>query len=423
MRSSVPSGSPTQYKDPKAIDALLKSSDPAAVADAGRSYQKFASAYEKIAAEVLSMRTDLHGAWDGKDAAAAQSQLREVWSAATTVHKTASTFGIAVERHGSESLAWYKNNKPPSQDLAEAQSWMAGANERVAQSWGSLPQDISTSLPPGGTSVDEHTPVKNGSGAGGGHSSDVSSTGSGANDHGRGTPGLLDRSHGGPGPLPGNGGAGAQLASFSPSGGGGTAVGSGNGIEPTPGSSGGFTPGGGTGSFTPGGGPVPGSGLIGDPLPGGVGSGEVRSGAPGGRAPGESGGAAGEQAQSAREGVTGPMGGGGTDRQEHERTRQTWLAEDEDVWTGGIQPAPGIIGIETGDGTEPDLSQAPPEDEDFDLAEILDDLGTTQSTDSATEIAELRAKLERLERQARNDNGDLADDVDAIGNPDWTTGR
>ncbi|HZE31491.1 MAG TPA: hypothetical protein VE198_08660 [Actinoallomurus sp.] len=59
------------------------------------------------------MRSDLHDAWSGESAAAtAQSQLREVWSAATTVHKTASTFGVAIERHGSEHLAWYKYNKP-----------------------------------------------------------------------------------------------------------------------------------------------------------------------------------------------------------------------------------------------------------------------------------------------------------------------
>jgi hypothetical protein len=150
MRSSAPVGSPAQYTDPKQIDAILKSSDPEAVAESGRSYQKFAAAYEKIAGELLNMRSDLHDAWSGESAAAAaQSQLREVWSAAATVHQTAQTFGVAIERHGSEHLAWYKYNKPPSKDLPEAQSWMTGANERVTQAWGSLPQDLSTSLPPG----------------------------------------------------------------------------------------------------------------------------------------------------------------------------------------------------------------------------------------------------------------------------------
>ena len=85
MRSSAPSGSPSQYTDPKQIDAILKSSDPGAVAEAGRSYQKFAHAYEEIAQRLLSVRDDLSDAWAGEDAAAAQAQLREVWSAATTI--------------------------------------------------------------------------------------------------------------------------------------------------------------------------------------------------------------------------------------------------------------------------------------------------------------------------------------------------
>src|SRR3569833_2626943 len=150
MRSTAPAGSPSEYTDPRRIDALLKTSDPDAVAAAGRSYQRFAEAYEKIAGALLSMRTDLHDAWKGEDAAAAQSQLRELWSAATTVHKTAQTFGVTIERHGSEHLAWYKYNKPPSKSLAEAQSWMTGAIERVSQSWNSLPPDLSTTLSPAG---------------------------------------------------------------------------------------------------------------------------------------------------------------------------------------------------------------------------------------------------------------------------------
>src|SRR3954462_12807720 len=134
MQSSAPAGSPKQYTDPKQIDAILKSSDPEAVAESGRSYQKFAAVYEKVAGELLGMGSDLHDAWSGEAAAAAaQSQLREGWSGAGTVHQAAQTFGVTIERHGSEHLAWYKYNKPPSKDLPEAQSWMTGANERVTQ--------------------------------------------------------------------------------------------------------------------------------------------------------------------------------------------------------------------------------------------------------------------------------------------------
>ena len=162
MRSGAPTGSPAGYTDPKTIDALLKSSAPEAVASAGRSYQAFAAAYEKLAGELLAMRTDLHEAWSGTDAAAAQSALREIWSASATIQSTAQKFGVALERHGSESLAWYKYSKPPSKNLADARSWMTGANERISQSWSSLPEEIATTLPPGGGII-EHGPASSSS--------------------------------------------------------------------------------------------------------------------------------------------------------------------------------------------------------------------------------------------------------------------
>src|SRR4051794_3168763 len=281
MRSTAPTGSPARYTDPKKIDAILKTSDPEAVAASGRSYQKFAAAYEKIAAELLSMRSDLHDAWSGEAAAAAaQSQLREVWSAATTVHKTASTFGVAIERHGSEHLAWYKYNKPPSKDLPEAQSWMTGANERVTQAWGSLPQDLSTSLPPGEAKEHADRWIPGSSGSSGDPGGSVGSS-SGGHSRSSAAGGHVSR-----GVVPAETGSGdTQLAGLPSAGSvppGGTPGGD------VPGVIGGFPPGGGAGPVVSGGATPPGflptnPGLI----SGGPGSGSV--GGAGRALPGSSG--------------------------------------------------------------------------------------------------------------------------------------
>ena len=424
MRSVAPSGSPASYSDPKTIDALLKSSDPGAVAESGRSYQRFASAYEKIAAELLSMRTDLHEAWDGQDAAAAQSQLREVWAAATTVHKTASTFGIVVERHGSESLAWYKNNKPPSKDLAEAQSWMTGANERVSQSWASLPQDLSTTLPPSAMPVADHTsPVSDSSNDGGSSgSAGGTAAGGGGSRHGK-APGSSDFLSGGEHKTS-SGGTVSQLAGLPETGGG--FPGGGTGL---PGGGTGLLPGG--TSLSPGAGSGVPFGSMGDPgvigSVGGVVSG--RAGSPGFIASNSVAAAEEVQAGAAARSSAGPMlGGGGSGREERERTRQTWLAEDEEVWTGDIRSTPQIIGDEPG-AVRPPEPTTPVEPsmgldidltgDDIDLADILDQLEEPKAKDTATEIAELRAKLERLERQAQSEPGTATLDGDTIGGADW----
>jgi hypothetical protein len=418
MRSSAPAGSPTRYTDPKTIDGLLESSDPEAVAESGRSYQRFAAAYEKIAGELLSLGSDLHDAWSGKDAAAAQSQLREVWSAAVTVHKTASTFGIAVERHGSESLAWYKYNKPPSTDLAEAQSWMTGANERVSQSWSSLPADLATTLPPSDTPVDGHTPPLSDPSDGGGTS---------AGSVGHGTSDTTDLLGSGTHKAP-VGGSGSQLAGLPSSGTGGI-------------------PGGGLGTPTVGGpgGTVlmPPDASISGPGTAGVfgqlGGGGLGVGRPGGMnpqgprnlGPGRSAiSASGSEAEAnamTRSGTGPVLGGSAAGREERERTRKTWLAEDEDIWTGDVQAAPGLIGTEGGvKAPEPKVRPVEVEidltGEHVDLTDILSGLNPSVPKDAAAEIAELKAKLERLERQVQAESGTVSPATEESRNPDWITG-
>jgi hypothetical protein len=410
MRSTAPTGSPARYTDPKKIDAILKTSDPEAVAASGRSYQKFAAAYEKIAAELLSMRSDLHDAWSGEAAAAAaQSQLREVWSAATTVHKTASTFGVAIERHGSEHLAWYKYNKPPSKDLPEAQSWMTGANERVTQAWGSLPQDLSTSLPPGRGEFSHGPAVEDPGGGSGGGSAGAGGDSAGAGRHGGAVPHsslAVDDSR-----LSGVGGT--DLAGFPPPSG---VVGGVPGSVPLSGASGadgvvgGLTP-----PLSAGGANLPTPGLV---------SAQGFLGAPPGvasttRPPGVPG-----EAEPGRPGLTGPIGGSGS-IEKKERTRRTWLTEDEEVWTEGVTAAPQLIESE-----EPAVEpvEAPIEidlsaDGDA-LSAILADLDVETPADPpqdvSTQITELRAQLARLERQRDAERGLAAADESAH---DWLGGE
>jgi hypothetical protein len=416
MRSSAPVGSPAQYTDPKQIDAILKSSDPEAVAEAGRSYQKFAAAYEKIAGELLSMRSDLHDAWSGESAAAAaQSQLREVWSAAATVHQTAQTFGVAIERHGSEHLAWYKYNKPPSKDLPEAQSWLTGANERVTQAWGSLPQDLSTSLPAGEAKehADRWVPGSSGSS---GPSGGLGGSGSSGGDSGSSAP---FGGHVSDGPVPAEArGGDTQLAGLPPAGsvpggplGGGGAL---------PGVIGGFPSGGGGVPLEPPGPTTPPGFVVGGPglISGGPGSGGI--GGPGRALPGSSDEAFAEEAQAgnaARTNLTGTPVGGGSGRRERERERMrgSWMAEDEKVWTGDVQAAPELITAQAESAVEQEPLEIDLSDDTDLIADLLEELNEDPPQGKQAEIAELRSKLARLEAQAAADGEPRGEQGPVIG--------
>lgn len=414
MRAGAPSGSPESYTDPKSIDDLLSWTEPEAVAASGRSYQKLAAAHEKIAGELLRMRDELHEAWRGKDASAAQSQLREVWRAATTVQSTANDFGTAVERHGSEYLAWYKYNKPASKDLPEAWSWMSGANTRIAQSWSAMPSDISTTLPPAATdsTVTGSTEL---TAAGGAAAPTASPSGRHGGTLPTGTP-----SHGGT-----HSSSGANLADFSS----GPPPSFSSGLSPT-------GPGGGLQSGTPlPPGTTPGTGGlsgVGGGL-GGVGGGLGSTGRVGGlggvAVPSEGEGldsgltgtrggatpesaaqnaAAAEEASAAEagtaarsSGMLGPMiggVGGGGNRQESEQTRRAWLAEDRETWSGE-EASTGLIG---NDQPEPEPEPEAPAEIDLsnedEVAALLNEL-PDDPTEPEAKIAALRAKLARLESQ------------------------
>lgn len=430
MRSGAPTGAPAGYSDPKAIDALLKSSSPETVANAGRSYQAFAAAYEKLAGELLAMRTDLHEAWSGTDAAAAQSALREIWSASATVQSTAQRFGIALERHGTESLAWYKYNKPPSKNLADARSWMTGANERISQSWGSLPEEIATTLPSTDGRV-EHGPAST-SRSGRTAATTQAAGGGGTTRQGRSrSPAGADGGHAPATQEPASraAGSGTRLAGLP---GGSAGIGPGNSTPPPPGD-------GGIGGPAPtvsGGMPTlstPEAGFLGNAgqnVIGGrspVGSppsdepAELRGGAPlqGGS---EEAGAPGRTSVS-RSGTFGPAAGTGDAGGERERERRTWLAEDEEVWIGKVQAAPEVIGEgparaevfanTTGKGQADGLDE---------LGMLLDELGDGDGLDSAFEVADRRrrSRLPTLHEGGGRGGDPVNGDVPAV--PDWVFG-
>lgn len=145
MRDGAPTGSPGRY-DLATIVKYLKSSDPGAVTSEGQAYLRFAKAYEQLTAKLAQVGHEMNEAWTGTDASAAQEHLRNLWASSHTIGAASKDFGTAVERHGSEYLAWYKNNMPQPKDDAEARSWMQGANERITETWTAIPPAISTPL-------------------------------------------------------------------------------------------------------------------------------------------------------------------------------------------------------------------------------------------------------------------------------------
>ncbi|MCO6006777.1 hypothetical protein NE236_17465 [Actinoallomurus purpureus] len=422
MRAGAPSGTPGGYNDPADIDKLLKQTAPGHVTQAGKDYQKFASAHGNFAGDMVTVRDILHEAWGGEDAGAAQSALREIWASSAALDQTANEFGTALEDHG-KNLAWYKKRPAPSKDLAEARSWMAGANERISQAWMAMPSEVSTSLPAsgdiGGYSPDAGASPTGGGPAGGGPAGGPAAggaSGSGGHAPGFGGGGTGSSGHvpGGGGHLPGTGGSNTKLAGWTPTPSGPGLGGSGGGIGPLPSTPG--IPGVGSGSPTPGlGGAVPPGGV------GGINPWSSRWGQAGtGWGTGGAASAAAEEAQAAeasaasRAGMMGPAVGAGADRGERERERATWLVEDEDVWNDGIEAGPQLIGDGVSKNDSSSDGDAPAEDvqldlssDSDDLAELLKELDLEDSVeDPQKEIARLREKLERLEQQASFDQNE-----------------
>ena len=140
MRSSAPSGSATQYNDPKQIDNILKSSDPGR-----RSRRRGGRTRSSPRRTRRSRASCCPCATTCTTPGAARTPPPRSHNCArcgpppprSTRPRTRSEWRSSVT--APNILAWYKNSKPPSTSLADARRWMAGANERISQSWSSLP--------------------------------------------------------------------------------------------------------------------------------------------------------------------------------------------------------------------------------------------------------------------------------------------
>ena len=133
--------------------------------------------------------------------------------------------------------------------------------------------------------------------------------------------------------------------------------------------------------------------------------------------------------QAARARRTGPIVGGHT-AEERERLRQTWLAEDEDVWTGGLQTSPEVIGaMESRTDEKPteavvEIAQTRGGGE---LEAILAELGGwpeaevpgAPATNISVQIDELREQLAKLERQRDAERGIPSIGNDVASGHDW----
>lgn len=430
MRAGAPSGTPGGYNSRTKIDNLLKETAPEDVTAAGQSYQDFASAYETVTTDMVTIRGMLHEAWGGTDAAAAQSALREIWASSATLHRSAQEFGSAIKDYGA-NLAWYQK-RPASKDLAEARSWMAGANERVYQAWVAMPSDVSTTLPEGASYQESPSDTgvgKTGRSAGRspGDSPAADGKAPGVSGHApkrkssesRTSPHVIGSGH----PEPGASGSNTQLAGSPPFGPKTETPGGGTGLLPNDLGSPGM-PGAGIRNPAP--------GVIGGVLPDGpgiIGPGSSRWGQAGSPNPASAASAsaaaeaeaaearaasqAAEMRAASQAGVIGPAGGVAGDRRDRERERTTWLTEDEDVWTGGIEAGSHLIGArEVGDesasaeDTAAESVQIDLSSDSDDLDQLLYELSLEDSgEDPQEEIARLRAKVEQLENPANPEQG------------------
>jgi hypothetical protein len=313
----------------------------------------------------------LSDAWDSPAAADAQHQLQVAQATASALADQCMQMARATDA-AYQYANWYKTHFPGAgyltlhDDHQRAVDHEVGLLERYNEVIGTLPDQVRAQFNPsiddfvyppsgrggntGGThlpgsagthlpgSAGTHLPGSAGThlpGAGGTH---VPGGGSG------GTPG------GGAFPGGGSGGAGSPYDPGSLlAGGGGGAGGIGAGLGPDGLGAGGLGSGaGGIGSGLgsgAGGGVGSGPGGLGSG-PGGFGSGAGSAGRGGrfgtGEPEGAGGRGAGSRSAAASAGAAPMHGGHGAD--EEERERSTWLTEDEDVWGGGTDAPPPVIG-------------------------------------------------------------------------------
>lgn len=444
LRGPRPSGSSAGLTLDQ-VRELIRSTDPARVAEAGRAYTDAAAKPAGIRQALDEAMRHLDTKWSGPAAAEALKVMRNVSATAAELSTVSGRFGQALRSYGEKILPWYKQHLPgdghihTSRDDAYARKFMDRLNQRIAQTYDAMPGQlqverssiaaagaVSGSAAPDGTPPSSNRSIGENGGNAVGLSSPAGSpiSGSGTTtsegsrfvpdgrlDHSRPAPGLDDVRHGLTGTSLASTASGASIPTSGVSA-------SGTAGPPDGGVHGPTGPGG-----LPDGGP-PGLGGTG---PGGQRPFSPEAGAPG-PLPGT--GRQGGVPESARSGMAPGAGGYGgrpvgtgapRTSQRQERERSAWPAEDRDVWEAGIdEVAAGVIG---GLPSVVHEEERPPQPEPAeDLADSTSSSGPEAHDASEAhdeEDAELDRMLQELEAELDVEPAELNEggfDADAMEN-------
>ncbi|HEV2377924.1 MAG TPA: hypothetical protein VGS19_37910 [Streptosporangiaceae bacterium] len=404
------------------VQALLGATDPAAVSAAGAAYGQLANKLSDVAGKVAQHGQTLAANWSGATAVTAVSQVQQLYQTAADMQANAWQAQHALTWYGSVLSAFKANLPQPASshpvDVAAAnqaaQQRMAALNGHIQTAYYAMPAVVNKNLPPRLGGSGGGAPVSSGAG----HSAGPANGGgsgagpmpSGGSPGGPGAPGS---GFGAPPPGGGPPSSAPPVTSPPPVS---RVAGAGPGPGPVP--PGGPNPGGTIGGS--GGGPVPGGpgvGAVPPPVPGGAPGPEGSPSGGGGTAPGEGGlpggdpvpvgsvpvvgspggvagtgsslgstgavsadpagsagsavsggpGMAGEAgAGNVPEGAMFPMAGsaGGGGAGTADRTRESWMPEDQGVWgsedgvAGAGEPAGLFMPVGPGGGQSHEQERA-----------------------------------------------------------------
>jgi hypothetical protein len=347
--------------DMATVRDMLNKMQPGKTEAAANAYNAVASRMDQTVELLYKQAQRLVENWGGDDAEAAMKQMQKAYDQAYEIHDKSNTTGTALSGYAEKQRGWQDSVNGVGGSLLSngfvhavspgaafagndaADHIMEAVQNGTVESNNQFPGSIRADMP--GTDRTPYNPnePRNPAGPGPGvPNSPGGGVGAGGPSHvGGAGAGSLPTGGGGAGGLPGGDGGtgmhdgvvGTDLAGLPPGGGGGTGAGGlGGGLG-----SGGLGGGGLGGGLGAGG---AGAGGLGAAGAGGLGAGV----GPGAGAMGRGGAGAGRGGAAGANGM--PMGagrgGGSGDEEEHERS--TWLAEDEDVWTGGDDVAPPVIG-------------------------------------------------------------------------------
>ncbi|MCP2341988.1 hypothetical protein [Actinomadura rupiterrae] len=374
LKAGHPTGNPAGY-DAATIKNLLQATDPGAVNAAGDAYVSASSAFQGLLAAADHAVRLLDGGWGGEPAESAKAALRRLSTTANALTSCTQQAGTALRQYGAvlpqfKYMKWPEGQiTPQNQPMADAAARivMSTVNTHVVQAYSTMPGHLNKDLPT--VDDDRFVPPSDsspspfggpGDGAGrlpgshppGGHGYSPASGDAPRAPHGGGHPQVPGSGHH---PAPGAGtppGSEWNPPDWSP-----RRHTDLSGMTPSTGVGGPNLPNGGWGG--PG---VDGSGLIGGPpggfggtgnpfgftptlapgsSPGGLGQ---PFGTPGSGTAGNGGLGSGSTAQRSGTGVPVPSDAKKEEEERLERERESWLAEDADIWRGAQDVAPPIIG-------------------------------------------------------------------------------